>query len=80
MVAWLGRGHLAANRLDNTGWFMAEDRRRAGRQSAMHAVEITVAHAAGDGAYQHLSGARFVDFDILYREGLIGLTKNRGFD
>jgi len=80
MVPRLGRGHLAPYSFDDTGWFMAKDRRRAGWQRTMYAMEITMAHAAGDGSHEHLARARFVDLDILYSQRLIGFTKNGGFD
>jgi len=80
MVARLGRGHLAAYRFDDPGWFMAQDRRHAGRQRPMDAMEIAMAYAAGDGADEHLARARLVDLDLLDSERLIDFTKNGGFD
>jgi hypothetical protein len=80
MIPWLYHGHVAAYSFNNTRRFMAEDRWRTGRQRPMNAMEITMAHAAGDSSYQHLARARFVDLDFLHSERLIDFTKNSGFD
>jgi hypothetical protein len=80
MVADLRCGHFATHSFDDTGWFMAKDGRRAGRQRAMNAMEITMAHTAGNGPDQDLARSGSVDLNILYGERLIRLTKNRGFD
>jgi hypothetical protein len=80
MVAWLDRGHFAAHSFDDPGWFIAKDRRRAGRQRPMNAMKIAMAYAAGDGVDKHLARTWLVDLDLLDSKGLIGYTKNGGFD
>jgi hypothetical protein len=78
MVAGFDRTHFTAHRLDDTRRFMAQNGWGAGRQRAPEAVQIAMADAAGDGSDEHLARARFIDFDLLHREGLIYFTENGG--
>jgi hypothetical protein len=80
MVARFDHCHCDAHSFDDTGWFMAQNRRRAGRQRPMNAMEIAMAHPAGDGPYEHLMLTWLVDLDLLDSKGLISFTKNGCFD
>jgi hypothetical protein len=79
MIARLEPGDLAADRLDDTGRLMAEDRRRLRRQCAMQAMQIAMAHSARHGANQDLARTRLVDLHLFDGERLFECTKNRGF-
>jgi hypothetical protein len=80
MVVRFYRSHAVANSFDYARGFMTENRWRASRQRSMNAMEITMAHPAGDGSYEHLAGTRFVDLDFFHGERLIWSAKNGSFD
>jgi hypothetical protein len=50
VIARLDCRDLAADRLDNTGRFMTEDRRHPGRQRPVQAMQIAMAYTGSRGA------------------------------
>ena len=58
---------------------VAEDRGGRERVIAVDEVEIAVAHAARDGAHEHLASDRLRDLNVLDGEGFVGTVKYRGF-
>jgi hypothetical protein len=71
--------NLAADRLDDTGRFMAEDRRRPRRQRAVQAMQIAMAHSARDGADQDFARTGLIDLHLFDGKRLFECTKNRSF-
>ncbi len=70
---------LRADRLDDAGRLVAEDRRRRERVVAVDEVQVAVADAAGDGAHEHLAPDGLLDLDVLDRQGLVGTVEDGGF-
>ena len=79
MVARFDVGDFAADRIDDAGGFMAENRGRGKRVEAINEMKVAMADAAGDGAHQDLALTRLVDLDVFDRKGLIRPMKNCGF-
>src|SRR5579863_281487 len=79
VIARLKRGHGGPDGLDYASRFVAENRRKFGRQRAVEAMQIAVADADGDGADQDFMRLRLADLDLLDRQGLVDLTENRSF-
>jgi hypothetical protein len=71
MVARLDCRHCVARSFDDTGWLMAQDCRHAGWQRSMNAMEIAMAHSAGNGPYEHFVRTRLVDLDLFNSKRLI---------
>ena len=79
MIAGLELRDVRADRLDDAGGLVAEDRRRRERIVAVDEVQVAVAHAAGDRAHEHLAPDGLVDLDVLDRQGLVGTVEDGGF-
>jgi len=82
MIARAHRGDVGADRFDDAGAFMAQHERAIQGEAAIavHDMQIAVADAGGNGAHQHLAGARRVDVDGLDGERFVDLAKYRGVD
>src|SRR5215471_4429944 len=82
MIAGLDRCHVFADRLDNSGPFVAEDDRPIEREppDAIDHVQIAVADAGCGGADEDLVPPRLVDLDRLDHERLMHLAKDGSLD
>ena len=79
VIAGLELGHVRADRLDDAGGLVAEDRGGRERVVAIDEVQIAVAHTARDGAHEHLASDGLRDLDVLDGEGFIGTMEYGGF-
>ena len=79
VIAGLDRGDRVADRLDDTGRLVPENRGNLRRQRAVDTMQIAMADAARDGADEDLVPARIIDLDIFDRERLIDRAKHCGF-
>src|SRR3546814_2894960 len=78
-VADLHRAHLAADRLDDAGGFVAGDRGERVRIGALDEMQVRMAESAGGGADAHLVRPGLVDDDLLDNERLAGFDQDGGF-
>src|SRR2546428_6020427 len=79
VIAGLELGHVRADRLDDAGGLMAEDRGRRERVVAVDEVQVAVAHTARDRAHEYLTSDGLGDLDVLDREGFVGTVEYGGF-
>src|SRR4029453_16492379 len=79
VVAALELGHVRADRFDNAGGLVAED--RGGRELiiAVDEVQVAMAHATGDRAHEDLALDGLRDLDVLDGEWLLGTVEHGGF-
>ena len=65
LVALGERVDARADRLDDAGGLVPEDHGERRRQLSVHEVQVGVADSAEADPYQHLTGARILDLDIV---------------
>src|SRR5580765_8641798 len=81
MVAGLDIGDAVADRLDHAGALVSQHRRRVtGGIRARRRVEIGVADAAGDEAYEHFARSRLGEIELLNLEGSPKVLQDCGPD
>ncbi len=82
MVARPHRHHVAADRLDHAGAFMAEHDRPVERPAAdpIDDMKVAVADTGRHRAHQHLMRSRFVEIDGLDGQRFVRLAEDRGLD
>ena len=65
---------------DSACRLMTENCRARRADRSVHGVQITVAHAAGDGFHEHFVGTRITHIDIFDGERLVDFAENSGLD
>src|SRR5206468_11230490 len=78
VIAGLELGHVRADRLDDAGGLVAEDRGRRKRVVPVDEVQVAVAHTARDRAHEYLTSDWLGDLDVLDRERLVGTVEDGG--
>jgi len=79
VIAGLYIGDLVADRLHDTRWLVAQDRRRWHRVKAIDKVQVTVANPGGDRPHEYFMGERLVDVDRFNGEWLMGTVEHCSF-
>jgi hypothetical protein len=82
MIAGPHRCHIGADRLDDTGPFVAKDDRPVEREAsnAVDDVQVAVAHPCSSSADQHLPTPRLVDVDRFDRQRFVYFAKDGSLD
>ena len=80
MVARLGQGHVASDRLDDAGALVAEDDRQRIGKLALDHLEVGVAKAARLVAHQHVVRLQFRDGDLADDHRLVHPLEDGGIE
>jgi hypothetical protein len=75
-IAYLKTGNAWTDSLDDTGWFMAKGKRRAGRKIPLHGVGN--ANTTGFRLYQNLTFCWF-GYWVLFYSDIVVIVVNRYF-
>src|SRR5262249_30662628 len=79
VVTRLEFGHVGADRFDDSGGLVAEDRWGRELVVAVDEVQVAVTHTAGRRAHEYLALDGLRDLDVLDREGFLGTVEHGGF-